>query len=79
MGSSGNVYCNLSQGNGSLTYNWFSTNQPSYVAVTPQGSSCIIAYNGTEAIAETDAPTWDFGCTVTNPVGSKIHTGRYLF
>lgn len=36
-GTYGYVYCNLSQGNGTLTYNWFSYDQPSYVSIVPEG------------------------------------------
>ncbi len=36
-GSIGYVQVNLSQGNGNLTYNWISENQPSYISIDPQG------------------------------------------
>lgn len=65
-GTYGDVYCNLSQGNGTINYNWFSTNQPSYIATSINGSNCRLTYLNTESIRG-DAPTWDFGCTVTNP------------
>ena len=66
-GTSGVVNVNLAQGNisGNI-YNWFSINQPSYVTISPNGSSCQITYLNTESIPEY-APAWDFGCTVSNP------------
>ena len=66
-GTGGYVYANLSQGNGTINYNWFSTNQPSYVSINPNGSSCQITYLNVVESIPGDAPTWDFGCTVTNP------------
>ncbi|MCC6253421.1 MAG: hypothetical protein IT276_00745, partial [Ignavibacteriaceae bacterium] len=65
-GTNGYVYCNLAQGNGNLTYNWFSYDQPSYVSIVPEGYRCKIIYHATESIPPIDAPTWNFGCTVTN-------------
>ncbi len=69
-GTYGYVYCNLSQGNGNLTYNWFSYDQPSYVSIVPEGYRCKIIYHNTESMPPIDAPTWNFGCTVSNAPGA---------
>ncbi|MCZ7609343.1 MAG: hypothetical protein M5U17_04195 [Ignavibacterium sp.] len=69
-GTYGYVYCNLSQGNGTLTYNWFSYDQPSYVSIVPEGYRCKIIYHNTESMPPIDAPTWNFGCTVSNAPGA---------
>jgi hypothetical protein len=70
-GETGFVRVHLSQGNGNLTYNWFSYNQPSYVTVTPSGNICYITYHNTIAADGIEAPTWDFGCTVSNSAGQS--------
>ena len=67
----GYVQVHLSQGNGNLTYNWFSYNQPSYVTVTPSGNICYITYHNSIAADGIEAPTWDFGCTVSNGAGQS--------
>ncbi len=67
----GYVQVHLSQGNGNLTYNWFSYNQPSYVTVNPSGNICYITYHNTIAADGIEAPTWDFGCTVSNGAGQS--------
>ncbi len=69
-GTYGYVYCNLSQGNGNLTYNWFSYDQPSYVSIVPEGNRCKIIYHNTESMPPIDAPAWNFGCTVSNAPGA---------
>lgn len=77
-GTTGYVYVNLSQGNGNLTYNWFSYNTPAGVTVSfsPNSNRCTITYSSTDAIAlGAEGPTWDFGCTVSNAVGES--TMRY--
>ncbi len=66
-GTRGYVQANLSQGNGTVTYNWISTNQPSYISIDPQGNRCYITYNYSKAGEGIEEPTWNFGCTVTNP------------
>ncbi len=70
-GSSGYVQVNLSQGQGGLTYNWISENQPSYISIDRQGNRCYITYHYTEAGEGIEAPVWDFGCTVSNSVGQS--------
>jgi hypothetical protein len=70
-GSSGYVQVNLSQGNGNLTYNWISTNQPSYISIDPQGNRCEIIYHYSKAGEGIEAPTWNFGCTVSNGAGQS--------
>lgn len=65
-GTYGYVYCNLAQGNGNLTYNWFSYDQPSYISIVPEGYRCKIIYHATETTTPIEAPGWSFGCTVTN-------------
>ncbi|BDQ02275.1 T9SS type A sorting domain-containing protein [Ignavibacterium sp.] len=77
-GTTGYVYVNLSQGNGNLTYNWFSYNAPSGVTVnfSPNSNRCTITYSSADAVAlGAEGPTWDFGCTVSNSVGES--TMRY--
>ncbi|GIK22590.1 MAG: S8 family serine peptidase [Ignavibacteriaceae bacterium] len=69
-GTYGYVYCNLSQGNGNLTYNWFSYDQPSYVSIVPEGYRCKIIYLNTASSQPIDAPAWTFGCTVSNAPGA---------
>ena len=71
IGSTGYVRVNLSQGNGSLSYNWISENQPSYVSLNPQGNTCYITYNTTKSIEGIEAPNWNFGCKVSNEAGSN--------
>jgi len=70
-GSSGYVQVNLSQGNGQLTYNWISENQPSYISINPQGNKCNITYNYSKAGEGIDGPLWNFGCTVSNSAGQS--------
>ena len=72
-GTSGYVNVNLVQGNisGNI-YNWFSINQPSYVTISPNGSSCQITYLNVVESIPSDAPTWDFGCTVSNSTMPRL-------
>lgn len=70
INSYGYVYVHLSQGNGDLDYNWYSYDQPSYINITPLGNRCKVTYLNTENPVG-DGPLWDFGCTVTNSVGSS--------
>lgn len=75
QGSSGYVYCNLSQGNGSLSYSWSATDLPAGASITPMGNKCKVSYStsssakdiGSNKIA---APVAQIYCTVSNSAGS---------
>jgi hypothetical protein len=75
QGSYGYVYCNLSQGNGTLTYNWSASDLPAGAYITPMGNKCKVTYSysslakdgGTNQIM---APLAQIYCTVSNSAGS---------
>lgn len=73
--SYGYVYCNLSQGNGTLTYTWSATDLPAGAYITPDGNKCKVTYS--TALSAKDAgvdqimaPIAQIYCTVSNSAGS---------
>lgn len=76
-GTSGTLTVNLLQGNGDLNYDWYSTNEPSHINTVFMGNSCMVTYLNTDNHGG-DGPTWDFGCTVWNSLGSVTKTADPL-
>ncbi len=69
------VYCNLSQGNGNLSYSWSATNLPAGMSITPMGNKCKVTYSSSASksgsgIHEIMAPVNQLTCTVSNSAGS---------
>lgn len=84
QGSYGYVYCNLSQGNGTLTYNWSASDLPAGAYITPMGNKCKVTYSyssvakdgGTNQIM---APVNQITCTVSNSAGSDNEARTVYF
>ena len=75
QGSYGYVYCNLSQGNGSLSYSWSASNLPSGAYITPMGNKCKVSYSTSSSAKDIGlnkiaAPVAQIYCTVSNSAGS---------
>ncbi len=73
-GSYGYVKCNLSQGNGNLSYSWTATNLPSGAYIVPMGSQCKVVYSDNTAAKENGgnqlmADLNQIKCTVSNSAG----------
>jgi hypothetical protein len=71
--SSGTLTVNLLQGNGDLNFDWYSINEPSHINTFFMGNSCTVTYLITDNPGG-DGPSWDFGCTVWNSLGSVTRT-----
>ncbi len=80
-GATGTVRCNLSQGNGNITYNWSFTDKPSYVNVSFSGNIAYVTNYGSgggsgpfDPKLETDdmkRPPFALHCTAINAAGSS--------
>ncbi len=79
-GQSGTVKCNLSQGNGNITYSWSSANFPSGVSISYWENTAYITYNYKTSDLPTNhdeaikAPMSSLTCTASNAVGSYTLT-----
>ncbi len=76
-GGSGIVRCNLSQGNGNLTYSWRAEDFPAGASVTFDGNTAFITY-ASKAHHEKGYAPYLF-CTAQNNVGSYTHSTLVFF
>ncbi|NOG98066.1 MAG: T9SS type A sorting domain-containing protein [Ignavibacteriae bacterium] len=84
QGSHGYVYCNLSQGNGNLSYTWTAADLPSGAYITPLGNRCKVTYPNTAKSSDGSsdkimAPVNEITCIVTNSAGSDTESRSVYF
>jgi len=74
-GETGTVTCDLSQGNGNISYEWAHYDKPDNVSITFQGNIAIIhnseRYSGSTIKNEITAPAFMLTCTASNILGSS--------